>query len=327
MDNEKLRELFAAGKDKRVLVIGDLFLDEDYYTESISFPIVRRRPPEYCGDIAQRPGAAGYVAVGLKEFGFDVELIGWTGDDEAGERVIELLSAQGIHTDNAIQCSGFDTMVHRKILAGVEPGCTDKRGIVPFSLPTPTTEKIESYFGLYAFHQIIAAIDSNKPDAIVLIDQVGTVLTPLVRNKLLKHLAKHATDIEIIADSKTSITEFVGANMACIAQDSLIAATPAASIHLDAVASGSIHLFKVANIKRSIITCGTRGIYGFDSSCARDKRGVYYLLENTTPLAVSGAGEIAIVRATAGMLARWGLGDICALVNLDVGVAISKAGM
>lgn len=83
-------------RGKRVLVVGDVMLDRYWLgpTERISpeAPV----PVVHVGEVEERAGGAGNVAVNLAALGIEVMLLGVRGNDEAGERLMSLLAGDGI---------------------------------------------------------------------------------------------------------------------------------------------------------------------------------------------------------------------------------------
>ncbi len=80
----------------RVLVVGDLMLDQYWHgsTSRVSpeapVPIVHVNNREF------RPGGAGNVALNLAELGVDVTLVGYCGQDEAADTLTSVLTGAGV---------------------------------------------------------------------------------------------------------------------------------------------------------------------------------------------------------------------------------------
>ena len=81
---------------KKILVIGDVMLDRYWMGQ------VNRISPEApvpildVNDAVDKPGGAANVAKNLSDFGMDVTLVGLTGNDEASEKLSQLLSKTNI---------------------------------------------------------------------------------------------------------------------------------------------------------------------------------------------------------------------------------------
>src|SRR5947209_15597297 len=113
----RLHELLGRAPSKRILVIGDLMLDEFVWGK------VGRISPEAPVPVVQvtgesfYPGGAANVARNLREFVQDVAVIGMLGKDRSGQQLRELLTAQNIDTSNAIEDETLSTIVKTRIIA------------------------------------------------------------------------------------------------------------------------------------------------------------------------------------------------------------------
>ena len=91
-------ELLTGFARQRILVVGDLMLDEFIWgkvsriSPEAPVPIVNVTGESYY------PGGAANVARNLKEFTGNVSLMGLAGEDPAGDRLLGLLEAAGIDT-------------------------------------------------------------------------------------------------------------------------------------------------------------------------------------------------------------------------------------
>ena len=117
MDRSRLTELISAFSTKRILVAGDLMLDEFVWGR------VSRISPEAPVPVVEvvsesaYPGGAANVARNLREFTGHTELLGITGDDSAGARLLDLLSERGIGTRGVLVCDGEHTIVKTRVIA------------------------------------------------------------------------------------------------------------------------------------------------------------------------------------------------------------------
>ncbi len=112
-----LRDLLARFRDKHVLVIGDLMLDEFVWGR------VGRISPEAPVPVVEvshesaYPGGAANVARNLREFTDHVSVMGLVGDDAHAEILKRLLAAQNIQLDGIQHLSGHPTIVKTRIIA------------------------------------------------------------------------------------------------------------------------------------------------------------------------------------------------------------------
>ena len=117
MNVRRLREILAGASKKRILVIGDLMLDEFVWgkvgriSPEAPVPVV-----EVTGD-SLYPGGAANVARNLREFIDEVAVVGLIGLDHAGRQLRGLLAEQKIDTADVIEDAGFRTIVKTRIIA------------------------------------------------------------------------------------------------------------------------------------------------------------------------------------------------------------------
>jgi rfaE bifunctional protein kinase chain/domain len=117
MNSRRLKEILARAKTKRLLVVGDLMLDEFVWGK------VGRISPEAPVPVVEvtgesfYPGGAANVARNLREFTGKVAVVGLFGSDRGGRQLRDLLAAQKIDTANAIEDPAFPTIVKTRIIA------------------------------------------------------------------------------------------------------------------------------------------------------------------------------------------------------------------
>ena len=114
---DRLGAILAAFPSKRMLVIGDLMLDEFIWgtvsriSPEAPVPVVKVTSETYY------PGGAANVARNVREFTPSIALIGLAGADADGCRLLELLRASGIDTAGVLQDSAVQTTVKTRIIA------------------------------------------------------------------------------------------------------------------------------------------------------------------------------------------------------------------
>jgi rfaE bifunctional protein kinase chain/domain len=117
MTTQRLREIAEGFSSQRIMVIGDLMLDE-YIWGTVSrispeapVPVVEVTSDTYY------PGGAANVARNAREFTSHVTVTGLAGADSAGERLIELLENSGIDTSGSLRNATLSTTVKTRIIA------------------------------------------------------------------------------------------------------------------------------------------------------------------------------------------------------------------
>src|SRR3982750_542937 len=114
---ERLEQILDRAPGQRLLVIGDLMLDEFVWGK------VGRISPEAPVPVVEvtgesfYPGGAANVARNLREFIDGVAVIGTVGTDASGRRLLDLLHERNIETDLVLEDPAFRTIVKTRIIA------------------------------------------------------------------------------------------------------------------------------------------------------------------------------------------------------------------
>lgn len=103
-------------EDAKILVVGDLMLDR--YWHGGSSRISPEAPVQVVnvGQIEERPGGAGNVALNLSTLGSQVTLVGLTGQDEAAEILQTRLTAAGVQCDFE-KCECIPTITKLRVIS------------------------------------------------------------------------------------------------------------------------------------------------------------------------------------------------------------------
>ncbi len=115
--SDRLIQLLAEFRSRRILVIGDLMLDEFIWGK------VTRISPEAPVPVVEvshescYAGGAANVARNLRAFCDDVYLMGLTGGDQGGEKLRKLLSDDQIHLEGVLEDEARPTSVKTRIIA------------------------------------------------------------------------------------------------------------------------------------------------------------------------------------------------------------------
>lgn len=117
MDLKRLRQILDRASSRRILVIGDLMLDEFIWgkvgriSPEAPVPVVEVTRESYF------PGGAANVARNLREFVDRISVIGLIGKDRSGEQLRDLLGKCKIDVSDTIADENFSTIVKTRIIA------------------------------------------------------------------------------------------------------------------------------------------------------------------------------------------------------------------
>src|SRR5215471_20172022 len=117
MKPARVEELLRKFSSKRILVIGDLMLDEYVWGR------VSRISPEAPVPVVEVvresffPGGAANVARNVRECGAEVSIMGLVGNDSPAERLRSILETGGIRLETLAVEAGFQTILKTRIIA------------------------------------------------------------------------------------------------------------------------------------------------------------------------------------------------------------------
>ena len=138
MNSIRLQEILSSARTKRILVVGDLMLDEFVWGK------VGRISPEAPVPVVEvtgesfYPGGAANVARNLREFVDRASIIGMLGTDRGGQQLRRLLEENSIDTTAAIEDEDFPTIVKTRIIARQQQVVRVDRE----QIRTPTPEQV-----------------------------------------------------------------------------------------------------------------------------------------------------------------------------------------
>jgi rfaE bifunctional protein kinase chain/domain len=117
MNSTRLNQILNQFSNQRVLIVGDLMLDEFVWgrvsriSPEAPVPVVEVLRESYY------PGGAANVARNVRECGTEAYVIGLAGDDDAGARLRQILEDTGIHHQSVQIVPKFQTIVKTRIIA------------------------------------------------------------------------------------------------------------------------------------------------------------------------------------------------------------------
>ena len=140
MTPARLDAILKQAAGQRILVIGDLMLDEFVWGK------VGRISPEAPVPVVEvtgesfYPGGAANVARNLREFTSGVSVIGLLGKDSGGRQLRDLLAAQQIDIRNSVEDADVRTIVKTRIIARQQQVVrVDRELVAPLSAQHVTT--------------------------------------------------------------------------------------------------------------------------------------------------------------------------------------------
>jgi len=117
MNRERYEKISAGFSQSRVLVIGDLILDQFVWGRVSRISPEAPVPVVEVDRETQYPGGAANVARNLREFTPHAAVLGIIGTDPAAHTLKRLLTDEGIHIDGLQQDPDYHTIVKMRIIA------------------------------------------------------------------------------------------------------------------------------------------------------------------------------------------------------------------
>jgi len=117
MNRERYEKIFAAFSKIRVLVIGDLILDQFVWGRVSRISPEAPVPVVEVDRETQYPGGAANVARNLREFTPHTAVMGMIGTDAAADSLKRLLTDEGIQIDGVQQDPDYRTIVKTRVIA------------------------------------------------------------------------------------------------------------------------------------------------------------------------------------------------------------------
>src|SRR4051812_3496704 len=116
-DATRLQAIATGFSGKRILVIGDLMLDEFIWGKVLRISPEAPVPVVNVVSESYYPGGGANVARNIREFTAGVAMIGLTGADAHGARLLQLLDECGIDTSGVQQDPARATVVKTRVVA------------------------------------------------------------------------------------------------------------------------------------------------------------------------------------------------------------------
>lgn len=310
MENEQLIALIEGLGRPRVLIVGDLILDRyiigdvERISPEAPIPVLAARHEEL------RLGGAGNVCANLRSMEASVEMISVVGQDDLGQRMIQMLSEIEVATEGI----------------GVEAGrlTTEKTRLVSGANQMLRVDWEESrdvpQVGIDALlKRIPAAVEAA--DAVILSDYGKGILVPAVIECVVD--AARAKGVPVLVDPKGSdFSRYRGATLVTPNRKEAEVALGRSIAQLTDLPEAGDELIETAGLDAVVITLGPEGIYwrrkdGSDSRSPTEARKVFDVV---------GAGDTVIAQLALGLGAGLDLASSVELANHAAGIVVGRAG-
>ena len=317
MDLKRLRLILDRAASKRILVIGDLMLDEFVWGK------VGRISPEAPVPVVEVtgesffPGGAANVARNLRELVDRVSVIGLTGKDRSGQQLRELLAERKIDISDSLEDEKFPTIVKTRIIARHQQVVRVDREKVA----SPSARQVA---------KVVAAVGKRlgEIDAIIFEDYGKGFLT----RELVSQIARQARAAKKIVTADPNPHNLIDWSGMTAVKPNRAEAFLAAGIasrdfdvspkkDVDLVHAGK-ELLQKWSVQYLLVTLGEHGMMFFE----KGKRPHHIPTKARDVFDVSGAGDTAIAMFTLALVCNATPLEAAQIANHASAVVVGKLG-
>ena len=304
----RLRYLLSQFHQPKVLVVGDLTLDEFVtgQTERISreAPVLILRHET----TRQVPGGGANAVYNLAKLGGKVALVGLVGDDLQGRVLVDIFQAAGIDTTGIVIDPDRPTVTKTRISAHARQSVTQQVVRIDRKSDQPPSPAVQA--------QLIKAIENKLPhvSAVVCSDYSEGVMQPGVISAVLRHSL-------VIVDAQRELTRYRGATIFTpnLPEAELALGYAITPTNLEQAGQGLLNL---TSAKAMLFTRGEEGMSLYDPP-------VHYHIpafNRTEVFDVTGAGDTVVSALTLALASGGSFWESAVLGNLAASIVVRQFG-
>lgn len=310
MDKSRLNSLFKKLEHDKVLVFGDLMIDEFLYGE------VSRISPEAPVPILRYNlhstvlGGAANAAANIAALGGKPYLVGCIGQDDSGDQLVNELTSSGFSGEGIVVDSDRQTTKKTRIIADtqhiVRIDKEDKKDISE-KIAKLVEKKLE--------------VGIKSAGAVLISDyQKGTVHKRVVAN--LIDAAKESS-LPVVVDTKAvAVDAFNGATILTPNVDELKRISNIDIIDLKSLTEASSWLLDAANAEAVLVTRAEHGMTLF----SRDKTSRHFPAHSVEVSDVTGAGDTVASTIALSLAVGLSFEEAITIANYAAAVVVRKVG-
>jgi len=297
--------------DIRVLVVGDLFLDEYIEGEMIEISKEGPMPVIRVDSRTRTPGAAGNLASSIRNLGARVSVVGIVGTDPNGSDLVAALGARGIHADGIIADERRPTLTYSKLRARVANSPSQEILRMDVLPREPLSREEED--------AVLERIDAESKgvQGIIVLDQIHHLISARVLRGTVK-IARSRKAL-VHGSSRDHIGTFRGFDLITPNDREASGAVDAGSRDPERLGRA---LKDLGRHRKLVLTLGEKGLAVFDGAGASARCPA--LAERVAD--VTGAGDAVSSVALLGNIARWSAAAIARVSSLAAAIAVEHIG-
>ncbi|HYE71779.1 MAG TPA: D-glycero-beta-D-manno-heptose-7-phosphate kinase [Blastocatellia bacterium] len=314
MNQKRIKEILDRFADCRLIVLGDLMLDEFIWGE------VRRISPEAPVPVVEvkreswTPGGAGNVVLNLLELGAQAIPIGITGEDWAAERLRLRLAERRAETKFLVTDASRPTTVKTRIVAHSQQMVRADR-----EDRSPIKTNIED--------SIIAAFNEalSEADAVIVSDYDKGLLTPRVLENVLNAAAER--NVPVCLDPK--IRNFALYKPVTVVTPNQLEAERATGIEIhneQSLIAAAHRIREMLECQHVLITRGEHGMMLLSASNNTQESVTHIPTRAREVYDVTGAGDTVIAALALSLAAKAYIEEAADIANHAAGIVVGKVG-
>jgi D-beta-D-heptose 7-phosphate kinase / D-beta-D-heptose 1-phosphate adenosyltransferase len=296
--------VFIPKSSAKVLVVGDIILDQYIYGETNRISPEAPVPVLRVDNTEERAGGAANVAINISSLGIPVQLLGITGKDDSSERLKNILNDKKVEC-HFIKQDNFSTITKQRVLSRHQQ--LIRLDYEKESGELDTSDLIEQYMMLLETVDVVILSDYAKGS----LDKVQTLIK-FANEKNVKVLVDPKSKDFSIYSSATVVTpnlkEFEAVVGECKSDKSLIE-------------KGSL-LCKELNLAALLVTRGEKGM----TLIRNDVEPFHLKAETHEVYDVTGAGDTVIAVLAAAIACDFDLEQATEFANTAAGLVVEKLG-
>lgn len=311
MTEARLAELLGRFQQLKIVVVGDLFLDQWFDIDpALDEPSVETGLTAWqVTNMSASPGAAGTVINNLYAMGVgQLDVVSFVGADGNGWHLRYLLEKQNIRT------KALFTVPERMTPAYLKPmfhrnGKREEGHRLDIKNRNLTPVWVEN--------QLLDALDAlaANADAIMILDQLTEADTGVITARIRNHLAmlgEHYPNLILYADSRERISQFRNVIIKCNHLEA------AKALGRDVPVLQALEQLREVTHRPVFITLGKDGI--------ATPEGIVPAAKQTEPIDVCGAGDSTSAALVSALCCGASLKEAALMGNLSAGVTVRKLG-
>jgi D-beta-D-heptose 7-phosphate kinase/D-beta-D-heptose 1-phosphate adenosyltransferase len=309
LDRRRLERIVARFPRVRLLVIGDVMLDEYLWGEVERISPEAPVPVVHVRGESTVLGGAGNVVRNILALGGSCDFCAVIGDDACGRRVVDLLKDLGVDPAGLVRVEGRPTSHKTRVVARSQQ-------VVRFD------REVEEGLPPAASRRLLRAIEAVLPSVqgAILEDYGKGVLAPALALRIMRRL--RAAGIQVAVDPKDALAPFRGA---ALVKPNLREVEHLTGIRVRSpgdLGRAVARLRRAVGPGRIVVTRGADGMTVFEG----DGPGIDVHTAAREVFDVQGAGDTTIAALALALLAGATLLEAAVIANAAVGVVVGKIG-